>query len=74
MHLTVKLFATYREGRFEIAELERPDGSSVADLLDDLAIPHAELGFVLVQGRHVELDSPLTANTTVSIFPKVGGG
>ena len=74
MRLTVKLFATYREGRFEIAELERPDGSTVANLLDDLAIPRAELGFVLVQGRHVELDSQLIPNTTVSIFPKVGGG
>lgn len=74
MKLTVKLFATYREGRFETAELERPDGSTVENLLDDLAIPRAELGFVLVQGRHVELDSPLRANTTVSIFPKVGGG
>ncbi len=74
MHLTVKLFATYREGRFEIAELERPYGTTVADLLDDLSIPRAELGFVLVQGRHVELDSRLTPNPTVSIFPKVGGG
>lgn len=74
MRLTVKLFATYREGRFETAELERPDGSTVENLLDDLAIPRAELGFVLVQGRHVELDSQLRANTTVSIFPKVGGG
>lgn len=74
MRLTVKLFATYREGRFETAELERPEGSTVENLLDDLAIPHAELGFVLVQGRHVELDSQLRANTTVSIFPKVGGG
>ncbi|MCX7169308.1 MAG: MoaD/ThiS family protein [Proteobacteria bacterium] len=74
MRLTVKLFATYREGRFEIAEMERPDGSTVDNLLDDLAIPRAELGFVLVQGRHVELDSLLKANTTVSIFPKVGGG
>ena len=74
MKLTVKLFATYRVGRFEIAELERPDGSTVENLLDDLAIPRAELGFVLVQGRHVQLDSLLTPNTTVAIFPKVGGG
>ena len=74
MRLTVKLFATYREGRFEIAELERPDGSTVDSLLDDLAIPRAELGFVLVQARHAELDTQLTPGVTVSIFPKVGGG
>lgn len=74
MRLTVKLFATYREGRFETAELERPEGSTVENLLDDLAIPRVELGFVLVQGRHVELNHRLAPNTTVSIFPKVGGG
>jgi molybdopterin converting factor small subunit len=74
MQLTVKLFATFREGRFEVAQLERPDGSTVASLLDDLAIPRAELGFVLVQGRHAELDHQPKAGATVSIFPKVGGG
>jgi molybdopterin converting factor small subunit len=74
MQLTVKLFATFRQGRFEVAELERPDGSTVASLLDDLSIPRAELGFVLVQGRHAELDQRPPAGATVSIFPKVGGG
>jgi molybdopterin converting factor small subunit len=74
MHLTVKLFATYREGRFEVAEMERPDHSTVDDLLNDLALSRKELGFVLVQGRHAELDAQLKPGVTVSIFPKVGGG
>ena len=74
MHLTVKLFATFREGRFEVQQLERPDGSNLASLLDDLRIPHAQLGFVLMQGRHAELDQAPPAGATVSIFPKVGGG
>lgn len=74
MHLTVKLFATFRQGRFEIADMERPDGSTVENLLDDLAIPRAELGFVLVQCRHAELDCRPAPGDTVSIFPKVGGG
>ena len=74
MRLTVKLFATFREGRFEVAELERPDGSTLGGLLDDLSIPRAELGFVLVQCRHAELDHIPASGDTVSIFPKVGGG
>jgi molybdopterin converting factor small subunit len=74
MHLTVKLFATFRQGRFEIAELDRPDGSTLGTLLDDLSIPRAELGFVLVQGRHAELEHVPPTGATVSIFPKVGGG
>jgi molybdopterin converting factor small subunit len=74
MHLTVKLFATFRQGRFEIAELERPEGSTLGALLDELAIPRPELGFVLVQGRHAELEAVPPPGATVSIFPKVGGG
>jgi len=74
MQLTVKLFATFRQGRFEIAELERPEGSTLGTLLDDLSIPRRELGFVLVQGRHAELEQVPPAGATVAIFPKVGGG
>jgi molybdopterin converting factor small subunit len=74
MLLNVKLFATFREGRFEIAQLERPDGSTLGSLIDDLAVPRDEIGFVLVQCRHAELDYQPAAGDTVAIFPKVGGG
>ncbi len=74
MQLTVKLFATFRQGRFDVAQIERPSGELVGDLLDWLSIPRDELGFALVRGRHAELEQPLQAGDTVSIFPKVGGG
>ncbi len=74
MQLTVKLFASFRLGRFDVAELERPSGELLGDLLESLSIPREELGFALVRGRHAELAQPLQAGDTVSIFPKVGGG
>lgn len=74
MQLTVKLFATYRKGRFDVAELERPDGETVSRLLDALALSRDELGFVLVRARHAELGQVLQPGDTVSVFPKVGGG
>lgn len=74
MKLSVKLFATYRQGRFDVAELERPEGLTVGGLLAELGLPLAELGFVLVRGRHAGLDQVLAAGDTVSVFPKVGGG
>lgn len=74
MKLSVKLFATYRQGRFDVAELERPEGLTVSGLLAELELPLAELGFVLVRGRHAALDQELAAGDTVSVFPKVGGG
>jgi len=74
MQLTVKLFATFREGRFEVTQLDRPDGSTLGDLLDSLAIPRDELGILLVRGRHADLGNQPGEGDTVSIFPKVGGG
>jgi molybdopterin converting factor small subunit len=70
----VKLFAMYRQGRFDAAELERPEGITVGGLVDELELPLAELGFVLVRGRHAGLEQKLAPGDTVSVFPKVGGG
>ncbi len=74
MQLIVKLFATFRNGRFDVAELEWPAGTTVGSILDALAIPRAELGFVMVRGRHADLDHVPAPGDTVSIFPLVGGG
>jgi len=74
MQVTVKLFATFRRDRFEVATLERPEGETLAQLLESLSIPPPELGFVLVGGRHAELGDRFRAGDTIAIFPKVGGG
>jgi sulfur-carrier protein len=70
----VKLFATFRQGRFEVAQLERAPGATVGSIVDELRIPRGEIGFVLVRGRHAELDHQPASGDTVSIFPRVGGG
>jgi molybdopterin converting factor small subunit len=74
MQLTVKLFATFRTGRFEVAQLEQAPGSTVGAIVDELEIPRGEIGFVLVRARHAELDHQPADGDTVSIFPRVGGG
>jgi molybdopterin converting factor small subunit len=74
MQVTVKLFATFREGRFRTAVRELPAGSTVGDLVAALGLPTAKLGVLLVNGRHVELDQELREGDTCAIFPKVGGG
>lgn len=74
MHLTVKLFAGFRAGRFDATQLERPEGTTVRAVVDELRLPHDEIGILLVRGRHAELDTPLAAGDTLSIFPRVGGG
>jgi sulfur-carrier protein len=74
MLLTVKLFATFRKGRFEIAQVEKPDGATIGDVVDGLGIPRNEVGILMVAGRHAQLADALSAGDTVAIFPLVGGG
>jgi sulfur-carrier protein len=74
MLLTVKLFATFRSGRFDVAQLEEPAGVTVGMIVDELRIPRQEIGILLVSGRHADLDHRPAADETVSIFPLLGGG
>lgn len=74
MELLVKLFATYRDGRFDARKIEYAPGTTVGAILEGLELPTSELGIALVNGRHVELDHRPVAGDTVSLFPKVGGG
>ncbi len=74
MDVTVKLFATFRTGRFGMETRQYPQGTTVKDILAELDIPEEEIGAILVQGRHVEEDCELHNADTLSIFPLVGGG
>jgi molybdopterin synthase sulfur carrier subunit len=74
MDLTVKLFATFRKGRFEVARVEKPDGATIGEVVDGLGIPREEVGILMVRGRHAQLGDRLAPGDTVSIFPLVGGG
>jgi len=74
MLITVKLFATFRQGRFKEDRRDIPAGATVADVLASLAITPPEVGMVFVRGRHAEIDRPLADGDVVSLFPLVGGG
>ncbi|MBW2478167.1 MAG: MoaD/ThiS family protein [Deltaproteobacteria bacterium] len=74
MNITIKLFATFREGRFNIKEKQVPAETTVGQIVDELKIPVNELGIVLVNSRHVDTEQILKDGDTLSIFPLVGGG
>lgn len=74
MKVTVKLFASFRTGRFEIESCEYPAGTTVADVADRLKLPHPELGIMLVNNRHVKLERVLVEGDTLALFPLLGGG
>jgi molybdopterin converting factor small subunit len=74
MNITVKLFASFRAGRFDIETCDYPDGTTVADVADSLKLPQSELGIMLINSRHVKLERILVEGDTLALFPLLGGG
>lgn len=74
MNITVKLFATFRTGRFVTQECEYPEGTTVASIVETLGIPENDLGIMLVNSRHVAINHKLSNGDTLAIFPLLGGG
>ena len=74
MTITVKLFASFRAGRFDIETVDYPAGTTVADVADSLKLPQSELGIMMINSRHVKLDRVLIDGDTLALFPLLGGG
>ncbi|HOP40663.1 MAG TPA: MoaD/ThiS family protein [Geobacteraceae bacterium] len=74
MKVTIKLFATFRTGRFGEKTCDYAPGTTVKDILDELELPLEEIGATLINHRHVEEDQTLEDGDMLSIFPLVGGG
>lgn len=74
MQVTVKLFATFRNGRFKIQEQELPEGTQCRQVVTGLGITEEEVGVIMINGRHGSIDQQLANNDVLSIFPLVGGG
>lgn len=74
MRVTVKLFATFRDGRFKVEERELPTGSKVLNILEPLNIKPEEVAICLVNGRDVNAQHLLNDGDTIALFPPVGGG
>jgi len=74
MHVTVKLFATFRNGRFKIEERELPADTDCRSVVLSLGLTEEEIGIILVNGRHGNLDQVLVEKDVLSLFPLVGGG
>ena len=74
MVVEVKLFATFREGRFNEKELELPEESSIGDLLKCLKISEKDAKVLIVNGQAVSVEHKLNNNDVIAIFPPIAGG
>lgn len=72
MVVKVKLFATFRRGRFREQDMELPDNCTVGWVLDHLNIPRRQLGIIYLNGLAATEDAVLHQGDTLSIFPMVG--
>lgn len=71
---TVKLFAFFRENRFNKKECEYPSGTTVADVVADLDIDIEEVGVLMLNSRHCGPDTEPQDGDVLAIFPVIGGG
>lgn len=74
MIVTVKLFATFREGRFKAKEFDFPDGTCVLDVIKPLNITPEEIAICFRNGKDAKPDTVLHDGDTLALFPPVGGG
>jgi len=74
MQVEVRLFAVFRQGRFNRTAMDLPEGTLLRDLIRQLEIPEKEVSLPLVNGQYSPLDRVLAAGDIVALFPAVGGG
>jgi len=74
MQITVKLFATFRNGRFAEVTKDYPLETRIVDIIRELGIPEKEIGMIMLNNRHAEPDQQLHDGDILALFPLVGGG
>lgn len=74
MRVTIKLFANFRVNRFSVGTKEYLPGTRVAEIIRELQIAESEIGMIMLNNRHAELEQQLTEGASLSLFPLLGGG
>jgi len=74
VEVTVKLFATLRNGRFKSETRSLAPGTTVGQVLRELKIPVEELSLTLLNGQPALPEQALCDGDTLALFPPVGGG
>ena len=72
--IEVRLFATLREGRGKIQQLDPAEFAVAGDIVRHLDIPMEEVAILLINGFHQKPETPVKDGDVVALFPPVGGG
>ena len=74
MEITIKLFATLRNGLFDEEKREVFQGATIGEVIKNLNIPGNQVTLILLNGRHAWPDTELKNGDILSLFPPIGGG
>lgn len=74
MEIEVRLFASFREGRWKSKRLQFSEDLHIIDILDTLHININEIGMILVNGSYKTTDFKLNDGDILALFPPVAGG
>jgi sulfur-carrier protein len=74
MKIQIRLFASFRIGRFKTQVREYPEGTDVLCVVLDLGLPEKDLGIILINGKHASQNQILCNGDILSLLPLVGGG
>ena len=72
--IEVRLFATLRQGRQKVYQVESSSVNTVQDIMDVLDVPRSEVNIMLINGFHQKPETEVKDGDIVSLFPAVGGG
>jgi molybdopterin converting factor small subunit len=74
MKVEVRLFATFRNGRWKSNVLSFDKEVNIRAILESLEIKEDALGIALINGKHSTLYSILKDGDILALFPPIGGG
>lgn len=72
--IEVRLFATLRQGRQKVYQVEPSSVKTVQDIMDAVNVPRSEVNIMLINGFHQKPETEVKDGDVVSLFPAVGGG
>ncbi len=74
MVVELKLFATFRDGRFKQKTLELSEGTLLSEIVEPLKLPDKPSKILMVNGISVTNNCTLCDKDVIAIFPMIAGG
>lgn len=72
--IEVRFFATLRDGRGKVTQLDAAEAATAGDVLRLCRIAPEEVAILLINGFHSKPEDAVKDGDLLSLYPPVGGG